>query len=732
MSLWKKTLISLVAFSIVTGTGASALAAPPPWANNDKNKKKWPNDRNWNWDWDDDDDDDDDDRRGDRNRDRNRNDPRGSHNGGITIEINGNVIFLSLDDVRKESAWAMQYITELVRKGVFTGYPDGSFRPNEPVTRIQAIAAAVRQMGLEEEAAREMSTRLNFQDADLIQKKHPWAVGYVAVALENDLFLENETKVQPEKPADRLWATILLVKALGLEEEAKEKMNTVLPFKDRDQIPAGSVGYVAVALEKGLITGYENNTFRPNKPVTRAEYAALLDRTGDQIPDADTGYGTVKGTFSGIVGGKVVITANGKSASYTVSSDAIIVRNNEIVGLNALVTGDQLSVVVADGKIIHIAVTGTSAIADGTQTGTVTAKSSGKLTLSKDGSAVQYNVASHVDVVRNGRLVTFSDIKIGDQVTAVVSKGVVIHITVTKAVSETGQTSGTVTAAGNQKITISKDNKLTTYDVLKEVTVVRENAAASFSDIKVGDEVTIVLSEGKVIHIIVTKTAAESGQKTGTVTKKESNKLTITKDNKSTTYPVSKNATVVRNNKVAKFSDIKIGDHVTVVLHQGTIIHVTVTQGAVEHGTVTGVATTVTSDKISIAKDGDTVQYSVSSSANIIRNGAAVSLTAVLPGDEVEAVVQNGTIIYISVTKPITDHNNPVYHVTGTYQGHRTEDGKLVQITVSSTHDGNPVTRVYNVSSDAVVIGNALSLEEGKSTIELQVVNHVVNVITIK
>ncbi len=29
-------------------------------------------------------------------------------------------------------------------------------------------------------------------------------------------------------------------------------MNTTLTFKDAKQIPAGSVGYVAVAIEKGL------------------------------------------------------------------------------------------------------------------------------------------------------------------------------------------------------------------------------------------------------------------------------------------------------------------------------------------------------------------------------------------------------------------------------------------------------------------------------------------------
>ena len=52
-------------------------------------------------------------------------------------------------------------------------------------------------MGLREQAesAAEMSTKLNFKDADVLARKYPWAVGYVAVALEKNLFNETDTLV---------------------------------------------------------------------------------------------------------------------------------------------------------------------------------------------------------------------------------------------------------------------------------------------------------------------------------------------------------------------------------------------------------------------------------------------------------------------------------------------------------------------------------------------------------
>jgi hypothetical protein len=214
------------------------------------------------------------------------------------VKFHGNAkvnIILNFNDMNGGDVdWAMRYIASLASKRVFEGYEDGTFKPRNTVTRIEAITAAVRLMGLRDkaESQAEMSTQLNFKDAN---KVPAWAVGYVAVAAENNLFAENDTMVQPNKPADRLWATTLLVKALKLDSEAQAKMNAHLSFKDADKIPAGSVGYVAVAVERGLVNGFEDNTFRPNAPVTRAQIAALLDRTGDQMPGSnnDATVGTV-------------------------------------------------------------------------------------------------------------------------------------------------------------------------------------------------------------------------------------------------------------------------------------------------------------------------------------------------------------------------------------------------------------------------------------------------------
>ncbi|WP_405082074.1 S-layer homology domain-containing protein [Paenibacillus chitinolyticus] len=274
-------------------------------------------------------------------------------NGGVHGSFDFRITF---DDLKgSDVEWALKNIASLSSKRVFEGYEDGSFKPRNTVTRIEAITAAVRLMGLRDkaESSEEKQTKLNFKDANKIPD---WAVGYVAVALENDLFGENEDMVQPSKPADRLWATVLLVKAMKLDAEAKAKVNTQLSFKDAKQIPAGSVGYVAVAIEKGLIDGFEDNTFRPNMPVTRAQLAALLDRTDSQMPGQDqtTAVGKVTGTVSG---NTLVLDQNGTLKTYALHPEVFVYRNGAKVSASQLQNGDVVRLRSYNNTVVFIEVT---------------------------------------------------------------------------------------------------------------------------------------------------------------------------------------------------------------------------------------------------------------------------------------------------------------------------------------------------------------------------------------
>jgi hypothetical protein len=145
------------------------------------------------------------------------------------------------------------------------------------------------------------------------------------------------------------------VKALKLDAEAQAKINTNLTFKDSNKIPAGSVGYVAVAVERGLINGFEDNTFRPNEPVTRAQIAALLDRTGTQLPGSNDDAAT--GSVASVVyNNTLTLSNNGQTLTYALNANTFVFRGGQQVAASALQVGDQVRVRTVNGIVVYVEV----------------------------------------------------------------------------------------------------------------------------------------------------------------------------------------------------------------------------------------------------------------------------------------------------------------------------------------------------------------------------------------
>lgn len=260
----------------------------------------------------------------------------------------------------KNAEWALRYIASMEAEGVFKGYEDGTFRPSEAINRVQAVVTAVRLMGLEDEAQAKANTQLNFKDADKITRNYGWATGYIAIALEKGLFDAGENELHPGQPASRLWVASLLVRAMGFENEALQKMNTKLSFVDSNSIPATSVGYVAVAVEKGILKGYPDNTFQPHKPITRAEMAALLDRTNAELPveikmKKKQKKIEMEGTLTAVNGNSITVKdADGKEATFDLS-DKILVFHSEGRGtITSLSVGDKIEIKFKNGRAVLI------------------------------------------------------------------------------------------------------------------------------------------------------------------------------------------------------------------------------------------------------------------------------------------------------------------------------------------------------------------------------------------
>lgn len=78
---------------------------------------------------------------------------------------------------------------------------------------------------------------------------------------------------RPNAKASRAEFVVMLARALGLEASSNN-----LSFQDANNIPAWSRSYVAQAVQMGIISGYEDGTFRPAANMNRTEMTVMLVR----------------------------------------------------------------------------------------------------------------------------------------------------------------------------------------------------------------------------------------------------------------------------------------------------------------------------------------------------------------------------------------------------------------------------------------------------------------------
>lgn len=175
--------------------------------------------------------------------------------------------------------WARPAVLALSRAGVVSGYPDGTFRPDLPLSRAALIRMAT--------GARRVTPRPDLAVPLLADAADHWVTlqGWLPAAVAAGLVVPAEFPqgLLPDQPATRLEAMLMAVRALGLEAEARRRAGSVLAgFTDAAAVPPQYRGHVQLAVEKGLVSGYAEPggglSLRPHQQATRAEATAFVVR----------------------------------------------------------------------------------------------------------------------------------------------------------------------------------------------------------------------------------------------------------------------------------------------------------------------------------------------------------------------------------------------------------------------------------------------------------------------
>lgn len=114
-----------------------------------------------------------------------------------------------------DSNWAVGYIGALADKEVLTGYADGSFKPNEPISRAEMVAIIARVLNLDELSTGQAA---DFKD---VSSSH-WASNEIDLASSADLVQGmSNTVFAPNNTTTRAEAVTLIIRALESDSEIK-------------------------------------------------------------------------------------------------------------------------------------------------------------------------------------------------------------------------------------------------------------------------------------------------------------------------------------------------------------------------------------------------------------------------------------------------------------------------------------------------------------------------------
>lgn len=167
-----------------------------------------------------------------------------------------------------DNYWAKPYIDALSSRGLISGYQDGTFKPDQPVTRAQIANIVSRTFDLTAD-----KKSLEFSDVS----SDYWARESIGEVVKGGFMtgFPNNT-FAPNSPVTRAQSLTTLV--TGLDIKPPTNIQTSLDrYTDANAVPNWATEKIAAATAGGLVVNYPTlQQLNPTQPTTRAELSAFI------------------------------------------------------------------------------------------------------------------------------------------------------------------------------------------------------------------------------------------------------------------------------------------------------------------------------------------------------------------------------------------------------------------------------------------------------------------------
>lgn len=241
----------------------------------------------------------------------------------LTVTTFNAHVLANTDDI--SGHWAETQIKEWANIGYINGYPDGTFLPDNSITRAEFLTLVNKIFKFENK------TNINFIDV----RPDYWAYSEIQKGISAGYVSGDKNGTfRPDDFITRQEAAVIINKLLDNTEITENKPN----FKDAYDIDEWAKNSVDIVYEHGILSGFPNGTYRPKKYMTRAEAVSALKRLTE-----------LKGTDD--IGKNEYILREEQMKDKIIDGDLIITDDMDTVNLEGVTV--KGNVYVKGGNVIH-------------------------------------------------------------------------------------------------------------------------------------------------------------------------------------------------------------------------------------------------------------------------------------------------------------------------------------------------------------------------------------------
>lgn len=163
--------------------------------------------------------------------------------------------------------WAEAFIMQGARDGIIKGYPDGTFKPNQYLTRAQAASLIVRALGLKTDETASFSDIGGYAAETNTE---------IAAAYHYNIIRGYpDGTFKPTEKVTRAHMALMLNRAYNEQKGMNYIVNDIAPYSDIKGYDEETVNAITMLYELGIATGSDGK-YMPSHSTTRAHATKML------------------------------------------------------------------------------------------------------------------------------------------------------------------------------------------------------------------------------------------------------------------------------------------------------------------------------------------------------------------------------------------------------------------------------------------------------------------------